>query len=282
MSHTIVVGVDGSSASRAAIRWAVERADSTGSDIELLHVVDDEWGTVGSRLIEEMHPSARDLIEREINFAQAVEPTMIVTGRLLHGDPMVELEAASLGTSMIVLGTHKTGFIHGQAFGSRSLQLAAMARVPVAVIPESSTRLRRGIVVGVDDSEAGHAAIAFGAAEANRTGQQLTLLHAVRAALPFEQQELESNALELAKANGAPHPIRTRTVRRPAAEALVDASAVCALLVIGSSRRRAMNIAALGPVSHDVLLNLAGPVLVVHGDFAAQMTPLLTNHRTTA
>ena len=41
---------------------------------------------------------------------------------------------------------------------------------------------------------------------------------------------------------------------------------VTELLVIGSSRRHGAQMAALGPVSHDVLLNIAGPTLVVHGD----------------
>ncbi len=289
MDQTIVVGIDGSSASRAAIRWAIERAQSTSDIVELLYVVDDEWGAVGDRFVSEMHPPSAHLLQHEIDYAISLSSTVSISGRVLHGDPMVELGDASNSATMVVLGTHKTGFIHGQAFGSRSLQLAAMAHAPVAVVPESSTRSRRGIVVGVDDSAAGWAAILFGATESYRTGQQLTLLHAALGEGGWDGSQVagassphggvESRAIELAKSYGAVDPIRTRTVRRPAAEALVDASAASALLVIGSSRRRAVNIAALGPVSHDVLLNLSGPVLVVHGDRAAQVLQPTTQRR---
>ena len=54
---------------------------------------------------------------------------------------------------MIAVGTHKTGFIHGKVFGSRSLQLAAAAHSPVAIVPQTSRRDGQGIVVGIDESE---------------------------------------------------------------------------------------------------------------------------------
>ena len=50
MSGMILVGVDGASAGRAAISWAVRRAASLDSRIVLVHVVDDEWGMIGEGL----------------------------------------------------------------------------------------------------------------------------------------------------------------------------------------------------------------------------------------
>jgi nucleotide-binding universal stress UspA family protein len=280
MDGTILVGVDGSSACRAAIRWAVLRAASVQSRVELVHVVDDEWGMVGEQSISELHPSAYALVEADAAFARSVDATVAVTTRVLLGDPMVELGVASRAVDLVVVGTHKTGFLHGRAFGSRSLQLAATAWCPVAVIPEGSSAERHGIVAGIDDSDAARAAVRFAATEAHRVHEELILLRAWTSVTHGSGEDdeatqqrardtrdvLGSESVTLARDVGDGILVRTRTLRRPAAEALVDAGMSAELLVIGSSRRHGARMSALGPVSHDVLLNIAGPTLVVHGD----------------
>ncbi len=289
MSGIILVGVDGTSACRAAISWAVRRAASLDSRIVLVHVVDDEWGMIGEQSISELHPSAYSLVEEDAVFARSVDPTVPVTTRVLLGDPMVELGVASREVDLVVIGTHKTGFLHGRAFGSRSLQLAATAWCPVAVIPEVSTIGRRGIVAGIDDSEAGRAAVRFAAIEAHRAQEELLLLRAWGSSTVgtgsdaeatdkrarHAHEALGSQSVALARSAGDDLLVRTRTLRLPAAEALVDASMSAELLVIGSSRRHGAQMSALGPVSHDVLLNIAGPTLIVHGDASAD--PLITS-----
>ena len=288
MSGMILVGVDGTSACRAAISWAVRRAASLDSRVVLVHVVDDEWGMIGEESIAELHPSAYALVEKDAVFARSVDPTVSVMTRVLLGDPMVELGVASREVDLVVIGTHKTGFLHGRAFGSRSLQLAATAWCPVAVIPEVSTIGRHGIVVGIDDSEAGRAAVRFAAIEAHRAQEELLLLRAWGSSAVgtgsdaeatdkrarHAHEALGSQSVALARSAGDDLLVRTRTLRQPAAEALVDASMSAELLVIGSSRRHGAQMSALGPVSHDVLLNIAGPTLVVHGDAVAD--PLST------
>jgi nucleotide-binding universal stress UspA family protein len=283
MNGMILVGVDGTSACHAAISWAVRRAVSFDSHIVLVHVVDDEWGMIGGQSISELHPSADALVGNDSIFARSVDPTVSVTTRVLLGDPMVELGVASREADLVVIGTHKTGFLHGQAFGSRSLQLAATAWCPVAVIPEVSTIGRHGIVAGIDDSEAGRAAVRFAAIEAHRAHEELILLRAwnssafgtgadaqaADARARHAHEALGSQSVALARSVGNDLLVRTRTLRRPAAEALVDAGMSAELLVIGSSRRHGAQMSALGPVGHDVLLNIAGPTIVVHGDTVA-------------
>ncbi|TXN28967.1 universal stress protein [Lacisediminihabitans profunda] len=282
MERTILAGIDGSSPSRSALTWTMRRAAATGAGVLLVHVVDDEWGMIGTLALEEIHRSARELVEAESEFARSLEPTVPVTSEVLRGDPMVELASASARSELVVVGTHKTGFLHGRAFGSRSLQLAASAQAPVAIIPESSVRNRRGIVAGVDDSTAGWAAVRFAAAEAERTGQDLTLVRSWRLpqlrldpddrTLQHEKlvhaavEQMMADAVSLAKEHCVTVSVKSRTMRRTPAEALIEASTSARLLVIGSSRRHGLAQRALGPVSHDVLLNLAGPTLVVHGD----------------
>ena len=283
MNESIVVGTDGSFAARAAIRWAVQRAALLSLNVDIVHVIDDEWGVHGELSMDELHPDIAELLRSAVALAQAIDPRVTIRARAQRGDPMVELAEASRAAQMVVVGTHKTGFFHGRAFGSRSLQLAGMAWSPVAVIPETNSQSRRGVVVGVADSPAGRAAVAFGAAEALATDQQLILVRALDdhsgepglphsvSPLSLEQSELiAADAMELAKSIDASGPVRARAIHRPVAEALVNAAMSARLLIIGSSRRRGAEISALGPTCHDVLMNITGPTIVVHSDTAGR------------
>jgi nucleotide-binding universal stress UspA family protein len=281
MTGTIVVGVEGTEPSRVALRWSMKRAAETGSDVRLVTVVDSEWAGVGARILEDIHADAERLLEREAEYARSIAPDVPVDTELREGDLMDELIAASEGCDLIAVGTHKTGFIHGKVFGSRSLQLAAAAHSPVAIVPQTSRRDGAGIVVGVDESDASRSAIRFAAAEAERSRQPLIFVRASDAPdLPedrndeqrerdryFEQQtkSILSDSREIAKSVGPSVDVRARSVRRPAAEALLDSSASADLLVIGSSRRNGSAGRMLGSVSHDVLINLVGPTIVVQG-----------------
>jgi len=259
---TIVVGVDGSTPSRRAVEWAVRRAASTGSDVLLVHVMDDDPNAI--RSIGGGSGSARLFIEREVAHAGSLDPGVAVRGELRVGSPMRELSAASAGADLVVVGTNKTGFVHGKVFGSRSLQLAGGSSVPVAVIPESPVNARHGIVAGVR---------AWGWAEGIRNE-------------PDEQQRLHNDrsdavAEELlataALTVGDETVAHRRVVHRPPAEALTAAAASAALLVLGSSRRSGPERMMLGSVSHDVLINIAGPTIIVHAD--DQPAPLERNDR---
>jgi nucleotide-binding universal stress UspA family protein len=285
MNNNIRVGIDGSECSRAALRWSASRITVSGAasrgTVTLVHVVDDDWGMMGSRNMEALREDGRALAAREAKYARSLAPDLGFEIEVRLGNPMWELIATSAGAVMTVVGTHKTGFIQGRIFGSRSLQLAAAARSHVAVIPQSFPHDGRGVVVGVDDTRAGQAALCFGAEEAKRTQQPLVLVRASRpskhvnegdSSAADDQEHAARNALrQLSAAEAAARSIfptgdmRSRHVHRPPAEALLDASGQASLLVIGGSRRTGEDRMVLGSVSHDVLLNLAGPTIVVHG-----------------
>jgi nucleotide-binding universal stress UspA family protein len=274
----ILVGIDGSAPSRVAVRWAVQRAAAIGEDVVLAHIVDDEWGVVSFRLLDEVRSEADALAATEAAYARTIDPDVIVTTLLREGNPMWELIAAAEGSALVVVGTHKTGFVRGRVFGSRSLQLAGGSPAPVAIIPETPSRPRGGIVVGVNESEASRAAIAFGAEEARRLGEELILVGAWAGRVETEANEANGRRTALVKSRiesvlgdaratvARSHGdlrVRVREVNRPAAEALVDAAVSATLLVIGSSRRPGAPT-TLGSVAHDVLINLAAPTVVVH------------------
>ncbi|WP_308468549.1 universal stress protein [Rathayibacter soli] len=280
MARTILVGVTGTEPSRAALRWSMKRAAAIGAEVTLCYVLDDGWATIGARMLSELREDASRLLEGEADYARSIAPEVVVHTQLLRGSLMKELAAASKSVDFVAVGTHKTGFVNGKVFGSRSLLLAAEAHAPVAVVPQGSPRDGRGVVVGVDDSAAGRAAIRFGANEAERAGETLTLIRAddlpdipvrndamhreLRQHVESRASTLLADAADRARSVSPTVEVRTRSVPRPAAAVLADAAAGAALLVIGSSRRDESGQSMVGSVSHDVLINLTGPTVVVH------------------
>ncbi|MGH1548796.1 universal stress protein [Leifsonia poae] len=276
-----IVGVDGSLPARAATRWAIAHAREHEAEVRLVLVADDEWGVVGTGLIDEVDEDARQRLDGELRFARALASDLPISGELRSGSPMVVLASLSDADVMVVVGTHKTGFHYGRAFGSRSLQLANLAAGPVAVVPEAESRLRRGVVVGLDDTVAGGAALDVAADLACDHHCELIIVRSSHATEPFrtdrddEAQDwqlrrddvargLLATAIERVRRRQRDINVRARVVRRPPGIALNEIARSAELLVIGDSRREAPQPGALGSVAYDVLLNLSSPTIIVH------------------
>ncbi|WP_426625235.1 universal stress protein [Leifsonia sp. McL0607] len=276
-----IVGVDGSVPARAAIRWALAGARERGVGVTLVYVADDEWGAVGSLLIDEVDQDAQKRLADEVDYARSLRPEAPIHGEVRFGSPMAELASFSDAGTMVVVGTHKTGFHYGRAFGSRSLQLANLATGPVAIIPEAASRMRRGVIVGVDDTPAGAAAVELAADLACDHHCELMTVRSSESHSPFdvdhdderrdwqlrrddEARGFLASAVALARKRQPGIVIRSRVVRRPAGAALNELARSAELLVIGDSRRAKAQLGSLGAVAYDVLLNLSSPTIVVH------------------
>lgn len=261
MNAPLLVGIDGSIASRAAITWALARARACGVDVALLMVVDDEWGTVGGGALRELHDTAAKVAERELEFAREAAAATTVRVGLASGNPMLTLSGESTEFGMVVIGTHKVGYFHGHALGSRSLQLGALAPVPVAVIPVATSRGRSGVVVGVGDAPGWAEVVGFAAAEAARTQEPLVLLRRETGDLDPERMiEAERVANE-----AAPDArVELRRVDSTAGEALATASRRAVVTISGRPTIVGERVfRPLGRANSDLLMNLAGPAILV-------------------
>ncbi|MDO7882778.1 universal stress protein [Salinibacterium soli] len=259
---TILVGIDGSTPSRSALEWAVSRAKSLGEQLRLVHVIDDEWGIAGHDVAEAAEDAAADVIESARRAAAGVPVDELV----LHGSPAWTLAGITGPDDLVVVGTHKTGFLHGRALGSRSIVVASLSAGSVAVIPDAAVpRTRQSIVVGVA-AGSWSTAVAFGAAEAARTGEELLLVHCVPEDAPASAVEDGHRLLEEARGFVAEHSaaahVRSRISRRPPAVALLDASRSARLLVVAPTRGSVDRGGFLGSVTHAILLNITCPVVI--------------------
>ncbi len=261
----ILVGVDGSGPSRAALVWALKRARDDGSDVSLVHVVDDEWGQAGPDVAAGETDEGARMLSAAMEFAHEVAPSTPVAEHLLHGSPAWTLAELADVDDLLVVGTHKTGYLHGRVLGSRSIVVASVAPCAVAVVPDTPVSGRHGVVVGIGPGDAWHTAVVAGAREAHALGQELSLVHA----LPGHTDEAAAEgratlatASALATRTAPDLEVRSRLSHRQPAEALLDASRASSLLVLGVSRRSSERAGFVGSVTHEVLLNINAPVLV--------------------
>lgn len=284
---SIVVGVDGSAPSRAAITWSMNYGARSGADVVLTHVVVDDISVPEAFIDPDARRAALTFLHTERDYARLVDPEVTVRTELLQGDPMEQLAAASENRAMLAVGTHKTGFVQGRVFGSRFIQLAGLAFCPVAFIPNSAGHRRSGVVVGVADVEQDEETIRFAAREAERADQELVIIHC-RQSDPDRPDRATSGrwdpvtiaAETIARRDRPALTIRCRTLDRSPAEGLVDGSMSASLLVIGRSHRTIRHPGAVGSVVHDVLMNLAGPTVVIHDTTPVRRTTFAHHRRT--
>lgn len=261
MDAPLLVGIDGSIASRAAITWTLERAHALHADVALLLVVDDEWGTIGENARRELHDSAEKVAMRELEFAREAAASTRVRVGLARGNPMLTLSSESEEFGMVVIGTHKIGYVHGHALGSRSLQLAALAPVPVAVIPVTSSRGRSGVVVGLGDAPGWAEVVRFAATEASRLDEPLVLLKREREDLDPAQL----NGAALVVHDAAPGTrVEFRRVDSSPGQALATASRRAVVTISGRPTLLGNHaFRPLGRANSDFLMNLSGPAILV-------------------
>jgi hypothetical protein len=163
---------------------------------------------------------------------------------------------------VLVIGTGKSGFIHGRVYGARGLQIVVSVPCDVAVVPQVDLHFRSGVVAGLDRHETAALIARAAAAEAAARAEPLLLLHA-----SFEDPGARRGSdtvidigIAAVLATWPNVLVRARRTQRPAAEALLDASRTAALMVLGPGSMNAGS--PVGTVLHDVLVNINVPVLV--------------------
>jgi nucleotide-binding universal stress UspA family protein len=261
MTMRYVVGFDGSGPSEAALAWTIHRARHEPAPIVLVHVAEGDDGAMGEEYEDLATRRGAAMLSKRIDGLRRAHPELTVEGLALEGSVAWELARAVEPADLLIVGTHKTGFLHGRVLGSRSVQIAAAAPSSVAVIPEVDLRFRRGVVAGIDRAETAGAIAGLAADEAASRSDELSLMEAVTTVTPVQDRAPLAVAIVAAHQRHPALVIRSRTSTRPAAEALLDASRDKALLVLGPGSldpRRS----PIGSVLHDVLLNLNAPVIV--------------------
>ena len=137
----VVVGVDGSAESVAALRWAADYAKAAGATVQALiawHYPD----VAGAAPVGVAPPPIRHESEEHIRATldQAVRqvyPDPAAAGvqtRVAYGHPSQVLVEASKGASLLVVGSRGQGAFSGMLLGSVSMHCVTGAFCPITVV----------------------------------------------------------------------------------------------------------------------------------------------------
>jgi nucleotide-binding universal stress UspA family protein len=281
----ILVGVDGSAESDAAIRWATHEAVMRRAPMTLAHVVAPligSWpmGTMYANVTEWQQDNARHVLEQALKTVRAGVPESQlpdVYTETLNSSVVPTLVHASENKQMVVIGSRGTGALGRLLLGSVSTGLVHHASCPVAVIrPEPApSDSDAPVLLGIDGSPASEAATALAFDEASRRGVGLVALHAwsdvaVFPMLGMDWHEYESHGHEILGERLAgwqeEYPdvhVQRRLVCDQPARWLIRESQHAQLVIVGSRGRGGFASTWLGSVSSAVAQSADIPVLVV-------------------
>ncbi|MEV8015861.1 universal stress protein [Streptomyces sp. NPDC086554] len=133
----IVVGVDGSPSSQAALRWAVRYAGLVSGKVVAVTAWEipgeASWSAPAVDATFDEEDAERRLVE-EVRTVLGEEGTSLVHERLVHGHPAGVLVDESEGADMLVVGSHGRGAFRRALLGSVSQQVALHAPCPVTIV----------------------------------------------------------------------------------------------------------------------------------------------------
>ncbi|MER5913549.1 universal stress protein [Streptomyces sp. NPDC001982] len=133
----VVVGVDGSPSSHAALRWAVRYAGLVGGHVDALAAWElgglYGWSApaVDTDFDEEV---ARQQLTQELTDALGTEGAGEVRALLVRGNPVDVLLRAAEDAEIVVVGSHGRGGFARALLGSVSQNVAQHASCPVVIV----------------------------------------------------------------------------------------------------------------------------------------------------
>lgn len=132
----IVVGIDGSPPSLAALSWAARQAELTGARLEVLMCW--EWPSSygwAAPVPDDFDPEGdiRRTLENALTPLRTAHPGIALDGRVVEGHPAPILVEASKGADLLVVGNRGHGGFVGMVIGSVSEHCALHAHCPVLV-----------------------------------------------------------------------------------------------------------------------------------------------------
>lgn len=298
---SIVVGVDGSEGSAAALRWAVEEAKLHGDIVQALSVWPVSYATHGLSAPPIEGVTAESVTTVEVADALAgvgAAGEIPVELTCLAGSPGVVLgrEAASKPAEMVVIGRSREFVGYEILAGSVTRAVRRSGSRPVVVVPQSWGQAKPNgvIAVGLDGTRRARAALRWALAEADLRQAS------VRAVLAWDSsprahaagavsvaadslQDAQARAEEILEGEiratrgslagfskpgpSKPGPWKVEVIavaaRAAAHVALLRESAGADLLVLGDHRRLELEELLLGSTTRVCLRHAVSPVVLV-------------------
>lgn len=281
----IVVAVDGSPASNAAVCWAARDAALRGVQLTLMHAVVTPMATwppvpYPESIAIDLEDNGRRTVAHAVKIAQEAVPAdrnLPIAGELKFSTPVLALVKMSDDAEMIVVGSSGRGALARGILGSVSTSVVRHAHCPVAVIRDEDPLMpdpqHAPVLVGIDGSPASELAAEIAFDQASRRGVDLLAVHAWSDVAVLDVWGLDWSAVEgeaersLAESLAGyreRYPdvtVHRLVVRDRPANQLVEKSESAQLVVVGSHGRGGL-AGMLGSVSNSVLHSVRMPLIV--------------------
>jgi len=293
---TIVVGVDGSTGSAAALRWAVREATRRRDRVIAFFA----WG-----YIPPGHAGDGRTFDAEYSTAEAAAALAAAIEHAVGNDEangieqrvMCELApkallATATGADLLVIGARGVGGFRGLVLGSVSEACLHHTTVPLAIIPSpepidgsaDAGRAPRAaesgrIVVGIDGSDSARRALQWALDEARRREASVDVVHAWQtpyvvpsplAGVPLDVDVIEKHArstldrmVDGEDTRHQPARVERILVQGGAARAVLDTARGADLVVLGTRGLGGFKGLLLGSVTHHVAHHLRCPLVVI-------------------
>ncbi|MGD9957817.1 universal stress protein [Nocardioides sp.] len=274
---SIVVGVDGSTASDRALYWAVDQALLENRSLTLAHgvgphsIIIDQAGVDRLAILDAMREDGHELLERARTLALGKAPELVVDMVLRMQDARIVLLELSHQASMLVLGSHGRGPVRSLLLGSVGLAVSEQASCPVVVLrPEHVGVVRRGVLVGIDGTPESAGTLEVAYRLASLRGLPLEVMHCYWDVRGYDLENgVEEERLlvsETLSGMGEKYPEVhvTRTISRGLPDkCLLEAARRMDAVVVGSRPKTFAENVFFGSVSRGVLEHADSVVVVV-------------------
>jgi nucleotide-binding universal stress UspA family protein len=272
----IVVGVDGSESSRAALRWAARVAAATGATLRVVTSwqyparAGSPFGPIGLASTSEMDERTTEDLHAMVGeeLGAGAERVEIEVGRGPAAGVLLAIVART-SVDMLVLGARGLGGFDGLLLGSVTQECVEHSPCPVVVFRGEQARIEGPIVVGLDGSEGAARALTWAIDLADATSAELVAVHTPgtgpsNATLEQAVHDLEDWCAPI-RERGIAHDRRVEAGEPRSTLERVAYESEAALLVVGAR--------GLGPIQGLLLGSFAGylvryarrPVAVVPG-----------------
>jgi nucleotide-binding universal stress UspA family protein len=281
--YGILIGVDGSLESDAAVRFGAREAVMRDTRLTLMHVVAPvpDWPTP-SRQVElavAWDENARDVIEqarKTVLAAVGESDWQQLCTEVVYSPVVPMLIGASSEAQMVVVGSRGMGALGRFLLGSVSSGLMRHAHCPVGIIHDGDGAAtdKAPVLVGVDGSPASDGAIELAFDEASRREVELIALHAwsdvgVFPVLGMDWRDYETRGAEVLAEQLASCQeqysdvhVRRRLVCDRPAHWLIEESEHAQLVVVGCRGRGGFAGMLLGSVSSALAQSAKAPLIV--------------------
>ncbi|WP_406230368.1 universal stress protein [Nocardia sp. NBC_01009] len=289
-SAPVVVGVDGSDGSDLAVRWAAELAAQRGRRLLIVHGLDlvatqsllGGYHVIPTSVVETVRTRGTKIVAAARRLAHEIAPGVDIATELSDASPCRLLIHLSKTAYLVVLGaTGNAGTI--AHLGSTLLAVTSHGHGSVVVVRPTDTegqiRDDGPVVVGIDGSPVGEAAIAAAFAEACDRKTDLIALHswsewhfgefAGPADYPMAGPSLETaeNAVLAERLAGWTEkypdvPVTRKVYRAGPMDRLTEWSKSAQLVVVGSRGRGGFTGLLLGSTSNFLVQHGHCPVMV--------------------